>query len=116
MSEKMTSLKHGEILHVYKKGKSKANKYLVLYVMPSDTSGIAISVSKKVGNSVVRHRVKRLVKEAYRLNVDHVKDHCRLVVVARNTAKDKTYKEIESALVHLLKLQGVYTKGPIKSI
>ena len=55
---------------VYKNGKSFANKYLVMYVLENGTgcNRLGISVSKKVGNSVVRHRVKRLIKESYRLH------------------------------------------------
>ena len=115
MDGKMSSLNRSEIGEVYKKGKSKANRYLVLYVMPKDEPGLAISVSKKVGNSVVRHRVKRLIKEAFRLNQHKVPEGYRFVFVARNTAKDRSYKEIESALLHLLKIHRIYVKGPFKT-
>ena len=56
---------------VYKKGKSYANRYLVMYVLENEKveNRLGISVSKKVGNSVVRHRNLRiLVRESYRLN------------------------------------------------
>ena len=61
--------KNHQFQFVYKYGKSYANKYLVMYVKENglDKNRIGISVSKKVGNSVVRHRVKRLVRECYRL-------------------------------------------------
>ena len=62
---------------------------------------LGISVSKKVGNSVVRHRITRLVRESYRLNETLFKNGFDIVVVARTTAKDRTYQEIESALLHL---------------
>jgi len=105
---KIQSLQRQDFSKVYKKGQSKANKYLILYLLPSDKSRLGISVSKKVGNSVIRHRIKRLIKEAYRLNVDHIEDGYDLVFIARNTAKDKTYSEIESALLHLIKLNKLY--------
>ena len=72
-------------------------------------SRIGISVSKKVGNSVVRHRIKRLVRESYRLNKNQIKDGFDIVVVARQSAKDKGYKEIESAFLHLCRLLGINT-------
>ena len=61
--------KHKDFQHVYKKGSSYANKYLVMYVLENQTEGnrLGISVSKKVGNSIVRHRLTRLIRESYRL-------------------------------------------------
>ena len=57
---------------VYNQGKSKANRYLVMYYKKNDLeyNRLGISVSKKVGNSVVRHRITRLIRESYRLNQD----------------------------------------------
>ena len=70
-----TSLKKNiDFQNVYKEGKSKANKYLVMYVLPNDLgiNRLGISVSKKVGNSVVRHHLTRLIRESYRLNKQYV--------------------------------------------
>ena len=57
---------------VYRKGQSYANKYLVMYIYQnqSERNRLGISVSKKVGNSVVRHRLTRLIRESYRLQED----------------------------------------------
>ena len=62
--------KNSDFQNVYVKGKSKANRYLVMYVAQNNLSinRLGISVSKKVGNSVVRHHLTRLIREAYRLN------------------------------------------------
>ena len=105
-----TSLKKNiDFQKVYRNGKSKANKYLVMYVLPNNLSinRLGITVSKKVGNSVVRHHLTRLVRESYRLNKNMFNSGLDIVVVVRNTARDKSYKEIESALMHLGKIQNI---------
>lgn len=94
----------------YKKGKFYANRYLVMYVRENGTSGnrLGLSVSKKVGNSVVRHRVTRLLRESYRLQEEHFRRGYDIIIIARASAKDKSYQEIESAVVHLGKLHHIY--------
>ncbi len=95
---------------VYSKGKSKVNRYFILYVYENGMSynRLGVSVSKKVGNSVVRHRIKRLLKESYRLHEKMFNSGLDIVVIARNSAADLGYKNVESALLHLLKLHKVY--------
>jgi len=94
---------------VYRKGKSYANKYLVMYVMHNDTdqNRLGISVSKKVGNSVVRHRLTRLIRECYRLQESRFQRGLDIVVICRASAKEKKYVELESALIHLGKLHNI---------
>ena len=94
---------------VYRNGKSYANKYLVMYILKNDMdqNRIGISVSKKVGNSVVRHRMTRLIRESYRLQESTFQRGLDIVVVCRASAKDKNYKDMESALIHLGKLHNI---------
>lgn len=101
--------KYGDFQRVYRKGKSYANKYLVMYILEQDTqkNRIGISVSKKVGNSVVRHRITRLIRESYRLNEKKFVDGLDFVIVARPGAKERNFFEIESALLHLGNLHGI---------
>ena len=68
---------------------------------------IGISVSKKVGNSVVRHRVKRLIKESYRLHENVFNSGLDIVIVARPGAASVGFHEIDSALLHLCKLHHI---------
>ncbi len=102
--------KNKDFQTVYRQGKSYANKYLVLYIMENQTekNRIGISVSKKVGNSVIRHHLTRLIRESYRLQEECFQRGYDLVVIARQSAKDVTYKEMESALIHLGKLHKIY--------
>ena len=89
--------------NVYRRGKSYANRYLVMYVLSNQTeeNRLGISVSKKVGNSVIRHHLTRLIRESYRLHEDMFNNGLDIVVIARSTARDISYHETESALLHL---------------
>ena len=101
--------KNSDFKNVYTLGKSFANKYLVMYVLENDLgiNRLGISVSKKVGNSVVRHRVTRLIREGYRLHENIFNSSLDIVIVARNSASSVAYSEIESALLHLGKLHQI---------
>ena len=101
--------KNQDFQTVYRGGKSYAHKYLVMYVMDSgrEDTRIGISASKKVGNSVVRHRFARLVRESFRLNKDILEEGKDIIVVARAAAKDKNFDKIESAFLHLCGLHNI---------
>lgn len=104
--------KNSDFQRVYKEGKSYANKYLVMYILKRDTqrNRIGISVSKKVGNSVVRHRLTRLIRESYRLNENEFVGGLDIIVIARPGAKEKNFFVIESALLHLGGLHGIVNR------
>ena len=95
--------KNNDFKNVYRNGKSYANRYLVMYVLANGTerNRLGISVSKKVGNSVIRHHLTRLVRESYRLHEDMFVSGLDIVVIARTTARNISYHEVESALLHL---------------
>lgn len=101
--------KNKDFQNVYKNGTSNANRYLVMYVLKNQCTKnrLGISVSKKVGNSVVRHRVTRLIRESYRLNETAFHTGLDLVVIARPSAKGRTYQEMESALLHLARIHHI---------
>ncbi len=101
--------KNQQFQFVYKNGKSYANKYLIMYVKENglEINRIGISVSKKVGNSVVRHRLKRLIRESYRLHENIFNSGLDIVIVGRPSAAAVGYEEVESALLHLGKLHHI---------
>lgn len=105
-----TLKKNSDFKRIYNKKRSLANRLLVMYIAENgtDTIRLGVSVSKKVGNSIVRHRLARLIREAFRLNSDYVKKGIDIIVIARAGLKDKNYNETESALVHLLKMHKIY--------
>ena len=102
--------KNEEFRYVYQNGKSYANKYLVMYICKNakEESRLGISVSKKVGNSVVRHRLARLLRESCRLNREKFHSGWDIVIVVRPTAKGKNYFEINSAVLHLAGLHRIF--------
>ncbi len=109
MKQSESLKKNQDFKEIYSTGKSFANKYLIMYVKRNKTNHnrIGISVSKKVGNSVVRHRITRLVRESYRLAEDSVLNGLDIIVVARVSARGKDYSDIESAMLHLIKLHKI---------
>lgn len=95
-----------EFRNVYRRGKSVVNRYLVLYKCNNNQgiNRLGISVSKKVGKSVVRSKVTRLIKESYRLKEDTIQyPGLDFVIVARTAASEASYSDISKALEHLLK-------------
>lgn len=105
--------KNEDFQKVYRQGVSCANKYLVMYILKQDEerNRLGISVSKKVGNSVVRHRLTRLVRESYRLNEKAFEKGCHIVVIVRAAAKGRDYFEIERAFLHLANMHGIVEKN-----
>lgn len=89
MSEFKSLRKNWEFQAVYRNGKSKANRCFVMIIKKNDISSnrVGISVSKKVGNSIVRHRVTRVIREVMRLHWGEIKSGYDIVIVARRQRK-----------------------------
>lgn len=109
--------KNNEFRTVYRRGKSLANNLLVLYTYNnrknSDSKNgsynrVGVSVSKKVGNSVVRSRSKRLIMESYRLNETSIKKGFDFIFIARTNIKDRNFHDVEKAMLSLFKKAGLY--------
>ena len=96
--------KRKEFNFIYKKGQvAHSSSFFIHYVRAYKSyPQIGISVSKQVGNSVIRSRVKRIISEACRLNINKfaIKNY---VITAKEFAKDKKSTEIEQELLHVLK-------------
>lgn len=95
---------------VYDNGIHKTENYFVMYVLDNNSSynRIGISVSKKVGNSVVRHRIKRLVKECYRIRERDFRTGIDIVIIARHSASNITYDKVSRSLEYLGKKLGIH--------
>lgn len=108
----INSLKNtSQYKEVYEHGISTANSLLVVYALKGEGDlRLGISVSKKVGNSVVRHRVTRMIRECFRKLRPNLVPGCSLVVVARVRAgeKGKSFSDIYGAMRYLCQKLGVY--------
>jgi ribonuclease P protein component len=87
-----------EFDRVYRQGRSKANRFLVLYAFPREDRGddgprLGISVSRRVGGAVDRTRVKRVLREAFWQEAERLPDGSDYVVVARPDAKGLAARE-----------------------
>lgn len=83
---------------LYKTGPA-ASRYLVLYCRPNHTreNRVGITVSKKLGCAVTRNRVRRRLREIYRLNETTFRPGYDLVVVARSQAVNASFLQLQSA-------------------
>ena len=104
--KKTVSLKENhEFRRLYHRGASSAGRHLVLYCRRNKLgyNRLGLTVSAKLACAVKRNRIKRLFREAYRLNEDKFADGIDLVLVARVRAVGASYQEIEKSLLRALK-------------
>lgn len=100
---------------VFHEGESKANRQFVVYKLPKDEQKhfrVGISVGTKLGNAVVRNKIKRRVRHALmELDKEYPFDHqADFIVIARNPVKDMEYAEIKKSLIHVLSLSELIKK------
>ena len=86
-----------------------ANSYLVLYVRKngSDTNRVGITVSKKLGKAVVRNRIRRRIREVYRLNESRFAPGWDLVVVARSRCYTASFEKLTQSYLALAEKAGI---------
>ena len=107
--------KDGDFRKVYRHRNSMANRLLIIYIRENheNYNRVGFTVSKKVGKATVRNRVKRRMKESYRLKEHHIVPGYDVVFIARDTAADSSMAEIESAMMHLLRKKKMIKKKEV---
>ena len=104
-----TSLKLNHIFQRLYRTNGVANSYVVLYARKNgtDTNRVGITVSKKLGHAVVRNRVRRRVREVYRLNEDRFAPGWDIVVVVRTKAIHADFQTLTNAYLQLAEKAGI---------
>lgn len=103
------SLKLNHIFQRLYRSNGRGNAYLVLYARKNRTATnrVGITVSKKLGHAVVRNRVRRRLREIYRLNEDRFQPGWDIVVVARSKAVDADFDRLTGAYLQLAEKAGI---------
>lgn len=96
-----TLKKNYEFHRLYSKGKSAVTPFLVVYARKTRRQGnrIGITVSAKLGNAVTRNRIRRRLREIYRLRESEFLPGTELVVVARGRAAGALYRQLDRAML-----------------
>jgi len=104
--------KNKEFNYVYRRGKSVANKNLVLVFVKKKTPGLKVgfSISKKIGNAVIRNKTKRRLKEAFSSVFDDIEKNTLMIFIARPDITALDYNGILKNLKHVLKKADILIK------
>jgi ribonuclease P protein component len=99
---------------VYRYGKSMANQQFVLYYLAQpgvEEFRLGVSVSKKVGNAVVRNRLRRMMKEIVRLNKEKMTPHYDYILIARKPVLEMDYQAMEKSIFHVIRKAMLHKKA-----
>lgn len=112
MNKRQRIKRNAEFQEIFKKGKSFANRQFVVYCLTKeeDYYRVGLSVSKKVGNAVVRNRIKRYIRQTFLEIHDQVYSKMDYIIIARNPAAKLDFHETKKSLEHVLKIAKVIQK------
>jgi len=113
--KRATTLKENyEFRRMYAKGKSGVSPCLVVYCRPNHRAHnrLGITVGAKLGHAVVRNRVRRRLREIYRLNQPRMKQGYDIVLVGRVRAASASYQELERAFLRVCEKLSLLENNP----
>ena len=103
MKRATTVKENYEFRRIYAKGRSGVSPYLVVYCRPNrrKNNRLGVTVSAKLGHAVVRNRVRRRLREIFRLSQPEMKQGYDIILVARSCAVTATYRELTKAYLRV---------------
>lgn len=106
--------KNAEFQEIFKKGKSVANRQFVVYSfkrVDQENFKFGLSVSKKVGNSVIRNQIKRYLRQTLLELSDQIHKDVEFIIIARKPAATMNFADIKSSMIHVLRLAKILEKN-----
>ncbi len=109
MKAEVTVKENYEFRRIYRKGKSAVSPWLVLYCQKNrqGRTRLGVTVSTKLGKAVVRNRVRRRLREIWRLNQDALQPGWDIILVARGRSVHASYKKLNDTYLRLLEETGL---------
>ena len=94
-----------EFNRVYSKGRSYVNQMMIIHVVNSDNvkGKVGFAVGKKIGNAVVRNRIKRLMREAYRIGQHSINQNISMILIARKPLIEAKSYFVQKSFMELCK-------------
>lgn len=109
MNPEITVKENYEFRRIYRKGKTAVSPYLVLYCQKNrqGKTRLGITVSTKLGKAVIRNRVRRRLREIWRLHRDVLQPGWDIILVARGRAVRSSYQKLDRAYLRALQETGL---------
>ena len=113
MKKRFRVKKEKDFNAIFKEGKSFANRKFVIYRLENNEQHfrVGLSVSKKLGNAVMRNQIKRRIRHILIEHKNQLVENVVFVVIARKGVEILDYAEMEKNLLHVLKLSKIYQEG-----
>jgi ribonuclease P protein component len=113
MKKEFRIKKNQEFQDAFKNGRSFANRQFIVYALKKEGQPyfrIGLSVSKKIGNAVMRNQIKRYVRQSVLELMDQLLPENDYVIIARKPVAEMDFSEVKKSLTHVLKVGKVLRK------